>query len=199
MHLSDAFRETGQYGRESVSPIVRSEGRGSDSWSHSGELPNRSKGQALGDAFASEGNPTGPRIGWRPACAGWPARSVYRWLRATVVPRTVVGMAITRRTAIFAQLAESVESCLDIEGLTAERAEVDRVVNIAIDERSREMGVEPRSLLPYLKSPETALRMAQSIATWFATGTPDDEEARRYAGMARAVDQWVEEQGRPNT
>jgi hypothetical protein len=101
-------------------------------------------------------------------------------------PGTAYGrrQANTRRTANTCAACRISRAMSGYRGPRAERAELDRVVTVAIEERSCETRVSPRSLLPYLKSPETALRMAQSIATWFATGAPITEKAGEYAGIA---------------
>jgi hypothetical protein len=108
-------------------------------------------------------------------------------------------VAITRRTAVFAQLAESVESCLDLAGYPAQPADVDRVLNTFLEVRSAEMGVAPRSMLAYFAAPEDALRVAQNVATWFGRGAPSDEQARDLASMRKAMQQVIDDADRPNT
>ncbi|WP_125778016.1 hypothetical protein [Antribacter gilvus] len=108
-------------------------------------------------------------------------------------------MAITRRTAVFAQLAASLESCLDIEGYAAEPGEVDRVLNTFLEVRAAEMRIQPRSMLTYFASPEIALSIAQNLATWFAAGPPSEQDAQRMGRLAGAVQQMIDDTDRPNS
>lgn len=98
-------------------------------------------------------------------------------------------MAITRRTAAFRVLAESLDSCLDIADRPAEPAEVDHVLNLFLEERGRQMGIKPRSVLVYL-SPEISLGMAQDIATWFQRGVPRDETVTAWSAIGLGDKQW---------
>jgi len=75
---------------------------------------------------------------------------------------TVVGMALTRRTARFGEIATAADAELERRGARVPAADVDRALNARVERSAALLGIEPRAALRYAP-PELPVWLADEL------------------------------------